>query len=1045
MIYPIIPQNIPQSKRADINDKIILSIAKGKKDFTNTEVYNSYTGIGGLHGLDFDDYNSYHEYSGAKKAIELGQFFTPHEICKQMVELVSPEPSEMVLDMCCGMGNFFNFLPNQFNAYGFDIEENAIKIAKRLYPDANIEVNDLKYYDPNMSFDVIFGNPPFNLDFDGIHSQHYFSYKAYWLLNPGGLMVLVMPMSYLADESRDRTYINMINRDFSFIGQTRLETDAFGSLGVENFGTKIMAFMRKSDSMELIPYQAAEFVGMEGLQHRMDSIKTEKKKARLKLLRERNMIAEGNIESRLKKYKASKEDIKTPGKRQKVTQKSVKLNLLFQSMSCHEGSKSFERTLQKYLYELKTHKHLKKQYPKALSYVSKYRNQQPPLNCTNEEREKWEKYKKILPAQVLKRLRNIIKKQYAVAEKKYVLRQTPYGFKLKNLANPFSERNTDKYIPLYDLVANDVQLPQPQKMTLELARQYKYANKYIARKKRIFALENAEFKSMQRDPELDKYIDSLSFIGMKQTECKFSDLQKHDMGLLYQKKYSLLNWQQGSGKTAVLYNYGKYLLETGKVKNVAIVAPSIAIHLTWVLFLRYNNADFVVVSSPKQLKNIPPGKIVVFSVSMLGKVDDAIIRFMKERSQKVCLLFDESDELTNDASQRTKRTLKCFRRAKYKMLGTGTTTRNYVSELYSQITLLYNNSVNMMCYCYESYYEDDHKVIRPRLNDYYNKPFPRRGGARLFKACFNPGKATVFGIEKQNQDVYNKDSLWALIGKAIITRKFREFAGDKYTIHTQAVAPAAGELGVYEKVIKEFVSIWSMFFNSTGDSKKDSMLKIVRQIQLLIKACSVPDLMPGYCSDDLPQKVQHIENMVRNINEKVAVGCTSLEALEYYEKHFVQVFPERTLFVIKGELTFNRRQKILRAFEATDNGILLCMQQSLKSSVNIPECNEVILESLQWNIPRMEQFYFRFIRFDSEGYTNVHFVNYSNSIEQNIMALILTKERLNDFIQTGEVTEESAIFDEFGVSTSIIDSLFTREQDKEGKFHISWGEQKVAC
>ena len=32
----------------------------------------------------------------------------------------------------------------------------------------------------------------------------------------------------------------------------------------------------------------------------------------------------------------------------------------------------------------------------------------------------------------------------------------------------------------------------------------------------------------------------------------------------------------------------------------------------------------------------------------------------------------------------------------------------------------------------------------------------------LFRACHCPGKATVFGIEKQNQDVYNKDELFDL-------------------------------------------------------------------------------------------------------------------------------------------------------------------------------------------------------------------------------------------------------------------------------------------
>lgn len=1046
MIYKIYDKPISKNERQELNDKILISVLKGRTDISNDDIYNYYTGIGGLHGLEMKDFDNFHDYTEAKKALELGQFFTPHLLCKKMVELAAPTYSDTVLDMCCGMGNFFNHLPNQYNVYGCDIEENAVKVAKRLYPDANIELNDMQYYDPKMSFDIILGNPPFNIDIDGISSQHFFSHKAFWLLKPGGLMLLVMPMSYLANESTDRTYINMINRDFSFIGQTKLASNTFKSVGVSNFETKFMAFLRKSDSMDMTPYKPEEFISIQDMDNRLKEIRQYRKKLRLKLVQEENMLSEGSLSSRLHDYKQKQKSLKSDLKNKKtVTQKSHHLDNLFKSLSCQVGKKSFERDVQKYLYELKTHKRLSSVYPKAEAFVAKYRNQRPPHNCSEEQRKHWENHTRITPEQVLKRLRLYVKNQNKKAQKRYELRHTQYGFILKNLANPFAVKNTNKYVSMVDLIANDAQLPVPQKMTPLLKKQYNYANKFIDRKKRDFERESGKFKEMQRVKSLDNYLDGLTFVSMKQKLSKFSDLQKFDAGLLFQKRYSLLNWQQGSGKTAVLYHFGKYHMINRRVKNVVIVAPSNAVHMTWEKFLKYNNEEYVLATKPEDLQNIQEGKFVIISVSMLGKVDDAIRQFMRERSQKVCLLFDESDELTSDLSLRTKRTLKCFRRAKYKMLGTGTTTRNYISELYSQFQLLYNSSVLFLCHCPEYYYENDDKLIISKTNNYFNKPFPPRGGAYLFKACFNPGKATVFGIEKQNQDVYNKIALWDIIERTIVTRKFKEFAGDKYDIHTHTVEPGIGELGVYEKVLDDFVSICNMYFQNTGDARKDSALKIVRQIQLLIKACSVPDSMPGYIGTGLPKKVIHIEGMIRNMKERVAVGTTSIDALDYYEKHFKDAFPDRPLFVIKGNVTFNKRQKLIDKFESTENGILICTQQSLKSSINIPECNEVILESLQWNIPRMEQFYFRFIRFDSDGFTNVHFVNYASSIEQNIMSLILTKERLNDFIQTGEVTEESAVFDEFGVSTSVIDSLFVREYNDEGKSFIRWGQQKIVA
>ena len=103
----------------------------------------------------------------------------------------------------------------------------------------------------------------------------------------------------------------------------------------------------------------------------------------------------------------------------------------------------------------------------------------------------------------------------------------------------------------------------------------------------------------------------------------------------------------------------------------------------------------------------------------------------------------------------------------------------------------------------------------------------------------------------------------------------------------------------------------------------------------------------------------------------------------------------------------------------------------------------MILESLQWNIPKMEQFYFRFIRLDSKEMKDVHYVSYEDSVEQNLMALVLTKERLNEFIKTGEVKEQSEIFEEFDITMSVIDSLLIRSTDSEGKIHISWGSQRV--
>ena len=52
--------------------------------------------------------------------------------------------------------------------------------------------------------------------------------------------------------------------------------------------------------------------------------------------------------------------------------------------------------------------------------------------------------------------------------------------------------------------------------------------------------------------------------------------------------------------------------------------------------------------------------------------------------------------------------------------------------------------------------------------------------------------------------------------------------------------------------------------------------------------------------------------------------------------------------------------------------------------------------------------------------------------------------RTTNFIKTGEVKEQSEIFDEFGISPNLIESLLRREQDDEGHFYITWGDQTVS-
>lgn len=1005
-MYQDLQQYIPQDKRAEINEKILYCIDSKNPIITPDIAYNCYTGIGGLHDLSFHDFNNFHDYTEAKKEFEMGQFFTPHAVCRLMVELAAPTPSDRVADFCCGMGNFFNWLAPGTYAYGCELDIKAAKVARFLYPEAEIECRDIHFINPENKFDVVFGNPPFNLKWSmegkDILSQLYYCIKAAKFLNPGGLLMIVVPASFLADEFWDKNMINEINDNFSFIGQCRLSADVFKGYQV-SFDTKIMSFQLRSEYFEAVPY-TAEFITLDELGSRLATVRDLKHKLRLKLVRE------AKIKSELP---------------------------------------DFEYKLAKYLYEIRIQPTIRAEYSKSLAYIEKYRTQKPPQNATVKEYDHWMKYVRITEKQVLNRLRKIIKDQNRTETDRIALVRRSDGFAIKTYSGPMLKILRDLgispklHLNIHDLLLDNCKVESYfSNKARAVIQGIDICEKILANKRRGMIRQQQDFDMLKPDDKILSKVDAMTFLKEDGKSYKLTELQKNDAAKLFSKQYSLVNWQQGCGKTVVSFLFGKMLLSERKVRNVIVVAPAVATNMTWTGFLEQQGIPFRNVNGADEIATAQPGEFLILSTSMLGRRLREIKQFLRMTSRKHCLIFDESDEISNAISKRTRHMLNLFRKLPYKMLCTGTTTRNDISEIYSQLSLLYNNSHNfltMSCYRYEQDKEGD---IVKVANEYYRRPFPVRYGNRIFRSCFSPGKKSVFGIRKNSQDIYNADDLKKILSYTVITRRFKEVAGEKYQVHNCQVVPGEGERAVYSTILNEYNTILPLYFQSTGDSRKEAALRLVRIIELLRKACSTAHLMPGYSGPEFPAKAGKIMQLLQEHDSLVAVGCLSLESLKFYSSLFQRLF-NRPLYIIDGSVSFSRRKKLIAQFQRSGNGILLSTQQSLSSSVNIPACNKIIVEALQWNIPRMEQYYMRFIRFDSTDYKHVYLVTYTDTIEQNILALLMTKEKLNEFIKTGSIHEDEEIFSEFGISTELFDNLMEKQSDEDGMIHLTWGQQKA--
>lgn len=997
MLYTPSQSRIPQEKRSEINDKIIHLINSNQCsefNITGNDIFNLYTGIGGLHGLSRNEFKNYHQYSEAKKEIENGQFFTPHHICEFILSAIKPSPDDFIGDLTCGMGNFANHT-NPINFYGCDIDLNAVKVAKHLFPESNIVCEDIRLYDPGVKLDVVVGNPPFNIDlrYEGreIRSQMLYFVMAHKHLSPGGIIGVIAPESFLNDEFFCKSDIERINSMFDFIVQIDLDPNAFESMGVKGYRTKVMFFRKRSDELTHVPYSVHEKAAPGISASAINLLYIEKFKKESSTLK-----------------KISK--VRNTG-----------------------GNKDFDQKVSKLLFDIKRNPKLSKFHPKDSALARKFYTQTKPPNMDYEE---WQRTK-ISEGMVLSHLKKRVRNQHVIEQDKINLVKTNYGLKMKGYSHK-SKAQVSKLFhteraSFYEMIDDGYRFQD-----------HSY-RKLVNRKRKARLLHNKTFCDlhMEAPEKIIQWVKDFElYHSQKKLTFKLTEPQQRDVVNAIMKECGILNWKQGSGKTIAGIAWFTYFLTQTPVRNVFIVSEALAIKTTWRDFLSAFGIDFIQIKSLSDVRSLKPGMVAIISNAMAIKYQKAIKRYIRIQSKKVCVVIDESDEMTNNRSKRTLAYLNCFRKVKNILLTTGTTTRNNIAELYSQLEIIYNNSNNMINRCEYIYEQDKNGGLDQVENDQEGQPFHARSGAKMFRKCFNPHKVTVFGITKHDQNIFNQNHLLDILKSTIITRSFEDIVGKKiHEVITHRIKQTEEERTLYGMILRNIVNAYQMF-KKCDNSRKDAMLRIIRQIQMMIKAASIPHTFNEYDGGKPGKFFKICEIIDQNPNEKIAIGTVFVETVNFYAKEFeTRYFMNRPVFIADGRYDIHKRKKIIEEFERTHNGILLSTQKALKSSINIPTCNIAIIESLPWNIPRLEQYFYRFIRFDSIGQKKIIIVTYDNTIEQNILGLLMAKERVNQFVNTLEDQDLGGIYDEYDIDLNILDCIIEKQLDSEGHVHLAWGSQ----
>ena len=196
------------------------------------------------------------EYSAARSST-LNAHYTSPTVIRGIYDAVERMGfrSGNILEPSMGVGNFFGMLPDTMQnsrLYGVELDSITGRIAKKLYPQADITVAGFETTDRRDFYDLAVGNVPFGqykvndkaYNKLGFSIHNYFFAKAIDQVRPGGVVAFVT--SRYTMDSKDSTAHKHMAERADLLGAIRLPNNAFRA----NAGTDVVSdiiFLQKRD------------------------------------------------------------------------------------------------------------------------------------------------------------------------------------------------------------------------------------------------------------------------------------------------------------------------------------------------------------------------------------------------------------------------------------------------------------------------------------------------------------------------------------------------------------------------------------------------------------------------------------------------------------------------------------------------------------------------------------------------------------------------------------------------------------------------------
>jgi len=196
------------------------------------------------------------EYAAARSSV-LNAHYTSPIVIRAIYDAVEQMgfKSGNILEPSMGVGNFYGMLPTTMQdsrLYGVELDSITGRIAKKLYPQADITVAGFETTDRRDFYDLAVGNVPFGqykvndkaYNKLGFSIHNYFFAKAIDQVRPGGIVAFVT--SRYTMDSKDSTARKHMAERADLLGAIRLPNNAFRA----NAGTEVVSdiiFLQKRD------------------------------------------------------------------------------------------------------------------------------------------------------------------------------------------------------------------------------------------------------------------------------------------------------------------------------------------------------------------------------------------------------------------------------------------------------------------------------------------------------------------------------------------------------------------------------------------------------------------------------------------------------------------------------------------------------------------------------------------------------------------------------------------------------------------------------